>query len=117
MQGTFTSRQAAITHAETKGYTVGSNGQATFATKGGHVMTIIDMQDDSAREHFQLCQVIAALRIEVATGLSHSRGSVLKLAKDQYGIHKQTKKGMLTELEKLFETTYGRKYGAPREGT
>lgn len=75
-------------------------------------MTMIDMQDQGAREHFQLCQVIGALRIETRTGLSHSRGSVMNLARERYGIQKRTKQGVLTELEKLFEQTYGRKYGS-----
>lgn len=75
-------------------------------------MTVIDMQDPGQREHYQLCQAIAALKIEVATGLSHSRGSVLMLCKRRYGIAKQTKKGMLNELLKLYKQTYGREYGS-----
>lgn len=73
---------------------------------------IVVIDTPAAFEHLQLCQHIAALKIEVATGMSHSRGSVLNHAKQVYGIQKQTKAGMLKELLKLYAKTYGREYGA-----
>lgn len=47
---------------------------------------------------FHLLSVISALRIEVGTGLRHSRGSVLRVAQDVYGVRSRTKAGALTEL-------------------
>lgn len=43
----------------------------------------------------------AALKVEVDTGMSHSRGSVLKLCKRDYGVASNTKKGALAEMEAL----------------
>ena len=62
-------------------------------------------------EHFRMCQVIACLSIEVNTGLKHSRGSVLNLARERYGVFSNRKKGALAEMLALYEETYGRPYG------
>lgn len=62
--------------------------------------------------HFHMCQVIAALSIEVRTGLSHSRGSVLKVAQQHFGVTKSTKAGALAQMKALYAETYGREYGA-----
>lgn len=62
-------------------------------------------------EHFQMCQVIGALSIEVKTGLSHSRGSVLNLARERYGVKSRTKKGALAELHVQYKEKYGWEYG------
>jgi len=44
--------------------------------------------------------------------MKHSRGSILKLAQQQYGCVKRTKKGALAEMLALYEETYGKEYGA-----
>jgi hypothetical protein len=75
---------------------------------------IVVIDTPAGMEHFRLCQHIAALRIEVNTGMKHSRGSVMNSAKQLYGIQKQTKKGVLAELEKLYKATYGFEYGRPK---
>lgn len=74
-------------------------------------MTIIDSRQGF--EHLALCQHIAALRIETRTGMSHSRGSILKSAQDRYGVTKRTKAGALAQLEQLYLDTYGKEYGKP----
>ena len=73
-------------------------------------MHVIDTPSGIA--HFRMCQVIASLKIEVATGMSHSRGSMLKLAQQEYGCTKRTKKGALAEMLALFEDQYGYPYGS-----
>lgn len=49
--------------------------------------------------YFRLCQHYYALRIEIETGLHHSRGSIMKSAKTLFGCKKNTKKGVFAELE------------------
>jgi hypothetical protein len=66
----------------------------------------LDPLDEVA--HHRLCQVIGALSIEVATGLGHSRGSVLEMARQRYGIRARTKRAALRELRELYAVTYGR---------
>ena len=61
--------------------------------------------------HFQLASTIGALTIEVETGMKHSRGSVLKVAQNRYGLTSRTKKGALRELRVLYKQTFGRSYG------
>lgn len=63
-------------------------------------------------DHFRMAAVIAALKIEVSTGMKASRFSVLKVAKTEYGCPKNTKAGALQYMLSLYETTYGRQYGA-----
>lgn len=63
-------------------------------------------------EHFHMAQCIGSLRIEVHTGMVHSRGSILKLVQRQYNIKAHTKKKALQELEDLYFTRYGRHYGS-----
>lgn len=65
-----------------------------------------------AMYHFRLCQHIAALSIEVKTGLRHSHGSVMNQARQLYGSQKRTKAGVLADLRKLYLETYGREYGS-----
>jgi hypothetical protein len=72
-------------------------------------MTIIDTP--GAYEHMALCQHIAALRIETRTGMTHSRGSILKSAQQRFGVTKRTKAGALAQLEQLYADTYGKAYG------
>jgi hypothetical protein len=74
-------------------------------------MTVI-INTPEGIEHFRMCQVIGALTIEVRTGMSHSRGSILKVAQQRYGCVKRTKKGALAEMRALYEETYDREYGA-----
>lgn len=63
-------------------------------------------------EHFYFAGCIAALRIEVHTGMVHSRGSVLASVRRNYGVKARTKKEALKEMEDMYEKTYGRKYGS-----
>lgn len=56
---------------------------------------------------FHLRQCIGALSIEVKTGMSHSKGSVLKLVQNMYGVTARTKKGALTQLEDLWKDITG----------
>jgi hypothetical protein len=60
---------------------------------------------------FNLMQCISALRIEVNTGMRHSRGSILKHSQQTFGVTSRTKKGALEELEELYHDFTGRKYG------
>tara|TARA_R110000744_G_scaffold185504_2_gene304909 strand:+ start:1677 stop:1898 length:222 start_codon:yes stop_codon:yes gene_type:complete len=73
-------------------------------------MSVVDTPD--ALEHFQFARCIAALRIEVSTGLKHSRGSMLKHVQNTYGIQSRTKKGALLDLEMKYKKIYGRRYGS-----
>ena len=71
---------------------------------------VIDSTD--AMAHFNMARTIAMLGIEVKTGMSHSSGSVLKVAQRHYGIQARTKANALEELKTLYRETYGREYGA-----
>jgi hypothetical protein len=62
-------------------------------------------------DHFQMARCIAALRIEVSTGMSHSRGSMLKYVQRTYGVTAKTKKSALEVMEALYFQRYGRHYG------
>lgn len=59
-----------------------------------------------------LAQCIGALRIEVNTGMRHSRGSVLKLVQQRYGVKAKTKAKALEELKELYKKETGREYGS-----
>ena len=61
------------------------------------------MSNDTYINPIHLAQTIACLRIEVRTGLRHSRGSVLKMAQQVYGVRSRTKAGALEELLSLKE--------------
>lgn len=73
---------------------------------------VIDTPDGIA--HFQMARLIAALSIEVNTGMKMGRGSVMKAAKQQFGLKKNTKAGVLAELKALYKSTYGWEYGEKR---
>lgn len=49
---------------------------------------------------YHLAQTISALKIEVRTGLRHSRGSVWKMAKEVYGVT-GSKETVLAKLEAI----------------
>jgi len=73
---------------------------------------VIDTPDGIA--HFQMARLIAALRIEVRTGMKMSRGiSVLQVVQQQYGVKARTKVKALDEMLALYSATYGREYGQP----
>lgn len=59
-----------------------------------------------------MAQCIAALNIEVNTGMRHSRGSILKLVQQRYGVTKRTKAGALEELKEIYAAKTGREYGS-----
>lgn len=46
---------------------------------------------------FQVLRVAAALALEINTGLKHSQGSIMNLAKAYCGSPKRTKKGVLLD--------------------
>lgn len=71
-----------------------------------------DIIVDSPGAAFQMAQCIGALSIEVGTGLKHSRGSVLKLVQERYGIKAKTKAKALEELKALYKEATGRDYGS-----
>lgn len=52
---------------------------------------------------FALLQVRYGLDIQAKTGLRHSRGSLLKLAKSRYGVKSNTCAGAVKELDVLIE--------------
>lgn len=60
-------------------------------------MTMLDQPWQIAS--YQLAARIAALKIEVDTGLSHSRGSVMNIIKHTYGIRGGTKKNVLADAQ------------------
>lgn len=52
---------------------------------------------------FHRLQCYYALKIEVKTGMRHSRGSVLRLVQQMYGVKARTKKGAMQELRSQLE--------------
>ena len=73
-------------------------------------MTIIDTPQGI--DHFRMAATIAALRIEVATGMKMHRGvSALRMAQ-MYGCPKNTKKAALPWMEAFYKETYGWAYGS-----
>ena len=58
--------------------------------------TVIDTSNGMSC--FRFLQIYHALKLEVKTGLHHSRGSIMNLARREYDITKRTKKGVLVEL-------------------
>lgn len=62
--------------------------------------------------HFHMCQCIGALSIEVNTGMRHSRGSILKLVQQRYGVKAKTKAKALDELKAQYKEHFGRDYGS-----
>lgn len=74
-------------------------------------MTQFVVEGPDAMAHFRMCQIIAALGIELRTGMSHSHGSIMNLARQEYGFTKRTKRGVLGDLLALYAATYGREYG------
>lgn len=69
------------------------------------------MSEEFTPNVFHLAQCIAALRIEVRTGLKHSRGSVLQLVRVAYGIRTRSKVDTLKALEALYFEATGFEFG------
>jgi hypothetical protein len=63
-------------------------------------------------EHFQFARCLAALRIEVRTGMTLRQGSMLAHVQRAYGITAKRKPAALAQMEDLYEARYGRRYGA-----
>lgn len=59
-----------------------------------------------------MAQCIGAPRIEVNTGMKHSKGSVLKMVQQVYGVRSRTKSGALREMRALYKERTGREYGS-----
>jgi hypothetical protein len=74
---------------------------------------LVVIEGEGPLAHFRMCQVIAALKIEVRGGMVHSGGSILKVAQQRYGCTARTKKGALDQMLALYEKTYGYEYGKP----
>jgi hypothetical protein len=62
---------------------------------------MLDTPDQIAA--YRKLAIYHALRLEDATGLRHSRGSVLKLAQQTYGVTARTKKGAIAELKQQLQ--------------
>ena len=67
--------------------------------------------DAHRRRVFHMGQCIAALRIEVRTGLKHSRGSILQMVRVAYGIKARTKVAALEALERMYLEETGQAFG------
>lgn len=67
--------------------------------------------DAYRRRVFHMGQCIAALRIEVRTGLKHSRGSILQMVRVAYGIKARSKRAALEALEHLYYEETGHVFG------
>lgn len=63
-------------------------------------------------EHFMMASAIARLKIEVNTGMSHSRGSTLAAVQQMYGVKARTKAKGLEQMLALYKEKYGREYGS-----
>ena len=75
-------------------------------------MTDFVIDTPEAIEHFQFARCIAALKIEVRTGMTLSRGSMLAHVQRTYGIKARTKAKALDEMLVLYRQCYGREYGS-----
>lgn len=71
---------------------------------------VIDTPDGI--EHFQFARCLAALKIEVRTGMTLSRGSMLAHVQRTYGVQARTKTKALDEMLALYRKRYGRDYGS-----
>lgn len=58
---------------------------------------------DNPGARFHLLQIKHALRLEINTGMRHSKGSVMELARSTYGIKARTKIGVLNAVEDLLK--------------
>lgn len=72
---------------------------------------MIAIDNPGSHEMLHFAQCISMLRIEVRTGMKHSRGSVLKLVRERYGIKCHTKLGALSEMLAIYEEVTGQPYG------
>jgi hypothetical protein len=59
-------------------------------------------------EIYHLLQIKYALRIEINTGMKHSKGSIMNMAKVRYGFKGHTKREVLKEVEAALETRAGK---------
>ncbi len=71
----------------------------------------MNMSEEFTPNVFHLAQCIGALRIEVRTGLKHSRGSVLQMVRVAYGIRSRSKVDALAALEALYLEVTGEEFG------
>lgn len=62
---------------------------------------VLNMRNERTRRFLLLTQLIHALHIEYTTGMIHSRGSMLKIAQQHFGITQRTKKGAYDALIKI----------------
>jgi len=69
---------------------------------------IIDLNGDPDRIRlFHLTQCFYALRLQERTGLRHSRGSVLNLVRENYGVKSRTLTGAVDELAEIIREITG----------
>lgn len=64
-----------------------------------HAGDDVILETPTQLELFHLLQMKYALKIEISTGLRHSRGSVLNLVNNVLNTNHRTKKAALTALE------------------
>lgn len=62
---------------------------------------VVDMTNRQTREMVHLLQCRSMLKIEIMTGMSHSRGSVLVLCQRMNWTKKRTKRGAYADLDAL----------------
>lgn len=62
-------------------------------------MIVIDTPEGIAA--FRYLQLYYALKLEVNTGLRHSRGSIMNVIRKEFGIKARTKKAVLEEYEEI----------------
>jgi hypothetical protein len=65
------------------------------------VTHVIDTPEGIAA--YRALAIYHALKLEVNTGLSHSRGSVMKLAKQEFGLSGNRKADVLAQLEHVLK--------------
>lgn len=59
------------------------------------------VEDMTQPEIFQFLACQEALKLQVKTGLKHSKGSVAEVCRQRYGCTKRTLKGVLEEMDAL----------------
>lgn len=63
--------------------------------------TVIDTPEGV--QVFAFLQVWHALHLQRDTGLTHSRGSIIKLAQRRYGVRSRTAAGVIEELRPIYD--------------
>lgn len=70
---------------------------------------VIDMKVHG--ERVRMAQIISMLSIQEKTGMTHSQGSVIKLAQQLYGIKGRTAKTAGDQVRAIYQERYGKAFG------